>query len=178
MDDKERFLHLKSVNDRIYEQLSYAESKNAILTGLVGAAIFALVNLAIKIDCSEYLWAVIICGLMILSLITSLCIAVSSFIPNLNKNNPAREKNLFFYGDISKFESSKDYLNCVKICDDLEEQIAEQNIAVSKIIGNKHKKFVLALKFSFAGVLLPYYLFWLFITVKNKYGKYLSYRKL
>ena len=41
--------YLKDVNDRIYEQLSYAEAKHAVLIGFIGAAIFALIGIIIDI---------------------------------------------------------------------------------------------------------------------------------
>ena len=162
-DTKEKYLN--SCNDRIYEQLTFAETKNAILSGLLGAAIFGFINLLIDLYSPELLWLVIVLGVSTLSMIIALIISLSSFIPIVSALGG--ERNLYFYGDIAKFNKGKEYLETLEQADNLEVQLAEQNIKVSQIICRKHRKFSIALDFTIAA-LLPFYYFYMIIKLINK----------
>lgn len=157
MSKEELELHeyLKEANDRIYEQLSYAETKHAVLLGFIGAAIFAIVSIIIDLKDSNLLWLQILLGTMAFSMIIPLIISLSSFYPNLKK---LRDNNLYFYGDIGKFKSAEEYIGKFNESSDLDEQLAEQNITVSSIVFSKHKKFKIALQFCIASIFLPYYI--------------------
>ena len=151
---------LKEMNGLIYNQLSYAETKHAVLIGLVGAAIFAIVGIMVDINnpCSQLIIGIQIgLGYVALSLTIALIISLFSFFPKLNKQ---REINLYFYGDIAKYTDAQKYVNDVDESVDLSEQLAEQNIVVAQIIMAKHKKFKIALKITIASLIPPYYLIW------------------
>ena len=165
MDKETKEKHLASCNDRIYEQLTFAETKNAILSGLLGAAIFGFINLIIDLYTPDLLWLIIILGISTLSMIIALIISLSSFIPIVSALGT--EKNLYFYGDVAKFNKGKEYIDALEKAENLDEQLAEQNIKVSQIICRKHKKFSIALDFTIAA-LLPFYYFYMIIKLINK----------
>lgn len=164
MSKEELELHeyLKEANDRIYEQLSYAETKHAVLLGFVGAAIFAIVSIIIDLRDLNLLWLQILLGAMAFSMVIPLVISLSSFYPNLKK---LRDNNLYFYGDIGKFKSAEEYLDKFNESSDLDEQLAEQNITVSSIVSSKHNKFKLALPFCIASIFPPFYTVLLIIVI-------------
>ena len=156
---------LKEMNEIIYNQLSYAETKHAVLIGLVGAAIFAIVGIMVDINnpCSQLIIGIQIgLGYVALSLTIALLISLFSFFPKLNK---LRENNLYFYGDIAKYNDARKYVDDVERSADLEEQLAEQNIVISQIILSKHKKFKIALNITIASLLPPYYLAWAIMAI-------------
>lgn len=162
MENKTNEEYLKETNMRIYEQLSYAEAKHAVLIGLIGAAIFAIVGIIIDLkDNSKLLWLQILLGIMAVSFLITLLISISSFNParsTLNKD----KKNLYFYGDIASFKNGEEYVKYIKEideCGNLTLQLAEQNIIVSKIINRKHDKFQICWHLTIASVFLPYYIF-------------------
>lgn len=155
MTDEELHNHLKEVNDRIYEQLSYAETKHAVLIGFTGAAVFALIGIIIDISEYDLLWLQIVLGVMSFSMLISLVFSLSSFIPNRSKMRPS---NLYFYGDIEKLPNAENYISNINNDNDLNFQLAEQNITVSKIISKKHDKFKIALNLCVASIVLPYYI--------------------
>ena len=165
MDKETKEKYLNACNDRIYEQLTFAETKNAILSGLLGAAIFGLINLLIDLYTPEYLWLAIVLGVSALSMVIALIVSLSSFIPIISALGG--ERNLYFYGDISKFNKGKEYLEVLERADNLDVQLAEQNIKVSQIICRKHRKFSIALDFTIAA-LLPFYFFYMIIKAIKK----------
>ena len=150
--------HLKEANDRIYEQLSYAETKHAVLLGFVGAAIFAIAGIIIELRNSNLLWLQILLGATAFSLVFPLIISLISFFPNRSKLNQERKANLYFYEDIRKFKNAEEYLNKINDSLDLDKQLAEQNITVSTIVSKKHNKFKIALQLCIASIFPPYYL--------------------
>ena len=159
---------LKEMNEIIYNQLSYAETKHAVLIGLVGAAIFAIVGIIVDINnpCSQLIVGIQIgLGYVALSLTVALLISLFSFSPKLKK---LRETNLYFYGDIAKYNDARKYIGDVDGSVDLEEQLGEQNIVVSQIILSKHKKFKIALNITIASLLPPYYLVWAIMAICNR----------
>ena len=94
-DKKQKYLEM--TNNRIYEQLSYAEAKNGVLVGLLSAIILALLGLAFDessekvVDIILYIYS----GILGLSLVISLI----SFFPN---TDPLGKKaNLYFWGNIA-----------------------------------------------------------------------------
>jgi len=157
-DKKDIYTYLKDTNDRVYEQLSYAEAKHAVVIGLMGAALFAIISIIIDIKEFNVLWLQIILGVMSLSLFIAMIVSFSSFYPHRKTLNKQRKRNLFFYGDLAKADNGEDYLYQLKIDDDIDKQLAEQNIVVSRIIERKHVLFQVVLKLSLASMILPYYL--------------------
>ena len=155
--------HLKEVNDRIYEQLSYAETKHAVLLGFIGATIFAIVSIIIDLKDSNLLWLQILLGAMAFSMIIPLIISLSSFYPNRSKLR--ENKNLYFYGDISTFKNVEEYLDKINGALDLNKQLAEQNVTVSSIVSSKHDKFKIALQFCIASIFPPYYIVLIFMLL-------------
>lgn len=159
---------LKEMNGLIYNQLSYAETKHAVLIGLVGAAIFAIVGIMVDINnpCSQLIIGIQIgLGYVALSLTIALIISLFSFFPKLSKQ---RYINLYFYGDIAKYTDAQKYVNDVDESVDLSNQLAEQNIVVSQIIMAKHKKFKIALNITIASLIPPYYIIWATMEICNK----------
>lgn len=169
---------LKFMNDRIYEQLSYAEAKNAVLVGLVGAALFSIIGIIVDINnpCSRLIIGIqIALGCVALQFAIALLISLFSFLPNLSKQYPIRKTNNYFYGDIAAYSDAKQYVADMENSEDLEEQLAEQNIIVSRIILAKHAKFKIALNITIASLIPPYYLAWAIMAicrkVSRKHGK-------
>lgn len=162
--------YLKDINNRIYEQLSYAEAKHAVLIGFIGAAIFALIGIIIDIGASSLnlLWLQIWIGVIVGLLILPLGVSFSSFYPNLNKKGTDKSNNLYFYGDISKYKSVQLYLDEIANCSNIEHQLASQNIQVSSIITKKHFKFILALNLCLASVFPLHYIGTIFLMKKQQ----------
>ena len=150
--------HLKEVNDRIYEQLSYAETKHAVLLGFIGVALFAIVSIIIELRDLDLIWLQILLSVMAGSLVFPLIISLASFFPNRSKLNQERKANLYFYEDVQKFKDAEEYLDKINDSLDLDKQLAEQNITVSSIVSKKHNKFKIALHLCVASIFPPYYL--------------------
>lgn len=162
---------LSEANDIIYSQLSYAEAKNAVLIGLVGAAIFSIVGIIVDINdpCSKLIIGIqIALGCIALQFTVALLISLFSFLPNLGKQSAVRKNNQYFYGDIATYKDAKQYVSEVDDSGDLEEQLAEQNIIVSKIIMAKYAKFKIALNITIASLIPPYYLVWAIMAICRK----------
>lgn len=157
VEKEERDNYLKETNDRIYEQLSYAEAKHAVLIGFVGAAIFSIIGIVIDLRDTGPLWLQIWLGVIAATLLAPLIISFLSFYPN-TKALKADRKNLYFYGDIAKYGDAEVYLSDIGKNEELNTHLAEQNIKVSSIVMNKHKKFTIALKLCAASIFPPYYL--------------------
>ena len=150
--------YLQFMNEKIYSQLSYAEAKHAVLSGLVGAALFALIGVIIDIGGLGVCWLQIILGIMALSMVATLTVSISSFYPFNKTLNINRKYNLFYYGDIAKIRNGAEYREIIDKTEDEDDQLSEQNILISQIIMRKHKMFVIALNLLFASIFLPYYL--------------------
>lgn len=167
MEKEERDRCLKEANDRIYEQLSYAEAKHAVLIGFVGAAIFSIVGIIIDLRNDNLLWLQIWLGVIAATLLPPLIISFLAVYPNTKvlKNN---KRNLYFYGDIAKYKNADSYLSDINKCGDLNTHIAEQNIMVSSIVIKKNKKFSIALKLCAASLFPPYYLVIFLKLIINK----------
>lgn len=162
--------YLKDVNDRIYEQLSYAEAKHAVLIGFIGAAIFALIGIIIDIGTNSLnlLWLQIWIGVIVGLLILPLGVSLSSFSPNTKKKDTGKGNNLYFYGDISKYKSVELYLDEIINCSDIERHLASQNMQVSLIITKKHSKFILALNLCFASFFPLHYIGTVILMIKHQ----------
>ena len=165
MENKDKENYLKMCNDRIYEQLTYAETKNAILSALLGATIFGIIGIIMDLNVEVFLWLIIVLGVSMLSMVVALIISLSSFVPVVSTLNSKR--NLYFYGDIANYKDGIEYLEAVDNSKSLEEQLADQNIKVSQIICRKHKKFSLALNFTIASILPIYYIYMIIKAVRN-----------
>ncbi len=156
--EQEKKDYLENSNNRIYEQLSYAEAKNGVLIGLLGAAIIALINLALEetLDWRISLILYILSGVFMISLIVSIC----SFFPNTKALT--KKRNIYFWGDIAGLENAEEYKAWLEDESvNLEDQLAEQNIQVSRIIRRKHKMFSIALKIMLSGLIPPLIIFYL-----------------
>ncbi len=145
-------------NNIIYGQLTYAETKNGVLIGFLGAAIIALLTLAFDemtgktIDIILYAYSAIL-GV---ALFCSLC----SFFPNTNTLN--NKRNLYFWGDIANFQNADDYEKVFfQEEKDLEKHLANQNIQVSRIIKRKNKLFAIALQIVSVALFPPTLFFFL-----------------
>lgn len=171
MDINDRIDYLKNINDRIYEQLAYAETKNGIMIGLLTAILGVIAGVfiaGIQLCC----WLEIYFWLIFATFTIALIVCIFSFFPVLRtlKNTP--KPNLFFYGDLAKLNSVEEYEYQITNCADIATHIEVQNIQVSKIIIRKHKCFKISLHFIMAGVLLPIYLIYLIVMlVKTKKTK-------
>lgn len=172
MNEDNKLEYLKSMNERVYEQLSYAETKNGILLGLLTAIIGVLVSTLvgdIDIPCGLKIYLAILTATFSISLISCLL----SFFPNLKvlKNSP--NPNLYFYGDLAKFDTTDAYDDNIEKTQDRIMHLEAQNIHVSKIIMRKHRFFTIAIHCIFAGLVLPLYLgfiIWSYIE-KHKNSK-------
>lgn len=151
MEYQQKLNYYKEANDRIYEQLTFAEAKNGVLIGLYTAIIFGLINLFFEcLPC----WAEIVLGISLGLMAIGLIISILSFIPNIKTLN--NEKNLYFWGDISKIHNFKEYENCLNKKEGLFEDLASQNIHVAKIVAKKNKLFSISINFLFIAVFPPH----------------------
>lgn len=163
--------YLQFMNEKIYSQLSYAEAKNTVLSGLVGAALFALIGVIIDIGDLGLCWLQIILGVMAASMVATLIVSLASFYPFNKTLNPNRKYNFFFYGDIAKICNGAEYIEKIDDIEDGSVQLAEQNILISKIIMRKHNMFVIALNLLFASIFLPYYLVLIVFLIMHQIKK-------
>ena len=164
MKDKKQE-YLEATNNRIYEQLSYAEAKNGVLVGLLGAVILALLGLAFDEKTGKI--ADIILYIFSGMLGLSLSISLMSFFPN---TDPLGKKpNLYFWGNIAAFSNEEEYLKSFEDKkDELEDQLARQNIQVARIIRRKHMLFSLSLKIIAIAIFPPLIIYFL---IKGILGK-------
>lgn len=98
MDENNSIYNLDNQLERSVEWVKYAETKNAIAIGLLGAAFIDV--------CKIETWASVCGKILIISLAIQLVLLVCSFIPRFSsplclKRNLA-EMNFHYYGDISK----------------------------------------------------------------------------
>lgn len=98
MDENNSIYNLDNQLERSVEWVKYAETKNAIAIGLLGAAFIEV--------CKIETWASVCGKILIISLAIQLVLLVCSFIPRFSsplclKRNQA-EMNFHYYGDISK----------------------------------------------------------------------------
>ncbi len=155
--NEENYTYLKDANDRIYEQLTYAEAKHAVVIGLLGAAIFAIIGIIIDIFDSNLMWLQILLGIMAFSMLIAIIVSLSSFYPDRKKIKNAEKSNLFFYSDIAQISDGEKYIQQLGQAD-INKHLAEQNIKVAQIIEQKHRKFRIVLNLLLASILLPYYI--------------------
>ena len=163
MEEKSQHEYLMDANNRIYEQLTYAETKHAVLIGLLGASVFAIIGIVIDLSGANLKWLQILLGCVAALMFLPLIVSIVSFFPN--RRTLEKSKNLYFYGDVGKYKNSDTYLNDVNSAQDLDNHLARQNIVVSKIITKKHDKFVLALHLCLASIFPLHYIGTLIITI-------------
>lgn len=145
MDESKIKLQLEELhkaNEIIYGQLTFAEAKNGVLVALLGAGIVSL--LVWSFDGNTPCWFSIVLWCISAILIIGLLLSLVSFIPSTRTLNPIR-KNHFFWGDIAKYDSSKEYLHSFSDEQSIIDDLAQQNIQVSRIIARKNKLFRAAL---------------------------------
>lgn len=161
MDNEKKYNYYKEANDRIYEQLNFAEAKNGVLVGLYTAIIFGLINLFFEcLPC----WGKIILSISLGFMAIGMIICILSFIPNVKtlKN----ERNLFFWGDIAKLSDFNEYDSLINKEEILLESLAKQNIHVAKIVAKKNKIFSISINYLFAGIFPLHIIGAIIITIK------------
>ena len=80
MDINDRIDYLKNINDRIYEQLAYAETKNGIMIGLLTAILGVIAGVfiaGIQLCC----WLEIYFWLILATFTIALIVCIFSFFP-------------------------------------------------------------------------------------------------
>ncbi len=158
---------LHKMNDIVYGQLTFAEAKNGVLVGLLGAGIVSL--LIWSFDCGTPCWLSITLWCISTILMISLLLSLASFIPNTRTLHQGK-KNDFFWGDIARYSNSEDYLQSFSDKQAMIEDLAQQNIQVSRIIARKNKLFRAAVYCVL--IILP---FGIFITIVHIFMKLHSY---
>lgn len=140
---------LHKMNDIIYGQLTFAETKNGVLIGLLGAGIVSL--LIWSFDCGTPCWLSITLWCISAILMVGLLLSLASFIPSTKTLRPVK-KNNFFWGDIAKYGSSEDYLQSFSDEQSMIDDLAQQNIQVSRIIARKNRLFCWAIYVTLVGL--------------------------
>jgi len=142
--ENEKYELIKQMNDRIYEQLTFDEAKNGILTGLLGGGVAAILSSLSEIPC-ELQWLkiylLIVGGLFILAM----CISLISLLPNTKKLNSKRVNNAF-WGDVADLTDVAKYLD--DVTKNPLQDLAEQNMHVARIVTRKQLFFKVALEIS------------------------------
>ena len=162
MDNEKKYSYYKEANDRIYEQLTFAEAKNGILIGLYTAIIFGLINLFFEcLPC----WSKIILSISLVLMAVGLFICLLSFVPNVKTHK--NERNLFFWGDIAKLRDFNEYDDLIDKEEILLENLAKQNIHVAKIVAKKNKIFSISINYLFAGIFPLHIIGAIIITIKT-----------
>ncbi|MCI1735272.1 MAG: DUF5706 domain-containing protein [Bacilli bacterium] len=150
--EKEAFENQKSVLEKesaiIYDQLTFVDNKcnfvfaaSIALLAAAFAALFGLLGtgyLELHYDPQNFtLWFLF--TYWILGFLGSSLISLYAIRPNLSKNTGDRDKNIFFFGDISTINSYSEFRNaiCTK---QLLENLLNENIQVSKIVTEKNKR--------------------------------------
>lgn len=158
--ENEKYELIKLMNDRIYEQLNYAEAKNGILTGLLGGGVAAMLSSLPEISC-ELRWLkiylLIVGGLFILAM----CISLISFLPNTKKLDNKRV-NYMFWGDVAAQTDVAKYLN--DVTKNPIQDLAEQNMHVARIVTRKQLFFKVALKISLFALCPIVFIVYLIVT--------------
>jgi len=160
---------LKDIFENVNNLLKFAEAKNGIIIALNATVIFGIFKLGVlSLDTSSILnWYLYI---TIFMLLTSLIIALLSFVPKLKYpylsfEKPLETDNLLYFGDIAKYTPTqykkhcekiiklddKDYQNNCKLTDDYINQI----VINSKITFIKFKQFEIAIWFTLSAILTP-----------------------
>jgi hypothetical protein len=166
MEDMKSFLH--QTYSMILERLRYAEAKNTIVVTLLGVLIvgaFRIYNetpdrsLAITV----YFW------LFLSFSVIAICIALSSFMPNLKLHylyktkDPLSTDSLIYYEHISKFNDAKSYVDTVNHIyfndeaapGNLDYDIGTQIILNSRSVYRKSLLSYYAIVFSICAILTP-----------------------
>jgi hypothetical protein len=164
MNKEQKGEQLKNMLDRVYEQLSYAETKNGVLLGVFGAIIAILAGFVVAdIPCWLKIYLGIIAGIFLCGML--LCIW--SFFPNTSTIEDSPRPNFYFWGDMASFKSPQDFLNKIENCENIDEHILAQCVQVSRIIRRKHRFFVNALHILVAGILPPFWITWGITVIKK-----------
>lgn len=147
---------LNIIFDNVNEWLKFAESKNAVIIGLNGAAIFSLIS---TFSCMFSLkgWLSTSGILVVLLLLLSTTVSLLSFIPNLkmmrlpsiNSNNAP--VNIIYFGSIAILEHDEFIMKVAGLMkvsmdsvSDLDRQYAKQIVNNSRIALLKYRFFTLA----------------------------------
>ena len=141
---------VKNANDRIYEQLTFAEAKNGVLLGLLTAVILGIANF-IDYD-KNPLWLFIYFVIAIISMGLGVLLCALSFVPNKKTLDKSPSPNLYFWGDIANFKNVDEYNKALSNVEDDFDHLEAQNIQVPRIIARKYCFFNYALHMFIAGV--------------------------
>ncbi len=161
MDIEQKNENLKNMLDRVYEQLSYAETKNGVLLGVFGAIAAILAGFIVAdIPC----WLMIFLGITAIVFLAGMLICIWSFFPNTKVLDGSPRPNFYSWIDMANFKNTKDFLDNIEDTENFDEHILAQCIQVSRIIRRKHHFFVNALYILVAGIFPP---FWIFFAVKT-----------
>lgn len=147
---------IKNANDRIYEQLTFAEAKNGVLLGLLSAVIFGIANF-IDYD-KNPLWLFIYFVIAIISMGLGVLFCAFSFIPNQKTLDKSPSPNLYFWGNIANFKNIEEYNKALSDIEDDLDHLQAQNIQVSRIIARKYHFFNCALHLFIAGIFPVYWI--------------------
>ena len=140
---------MKELNTACYEMVSHCETKSSILSaidlGVITAitAVYGSNEFYASSMCKWYWWVMAIYfGLACLGSLLSLIFCLSSLMSKIQKD---KSNNIFYYKDVSKM-STDEYL---KIIDDkkINEDMAIENIQLSKVVLHKYQLFNIALYF-------------------------------
>ena len=175
MKNKEEYL--KETNNKVYEQLAYAETKNGVLAGILGAVLFAIVGI-ISIENLLY-WARICFAVIGGTLFIAFIIILLSFLPNTKVLKGSPTQNLYFWGSIAEFDDIGEYEEAIEKYENVNEHLEAQNIQVAKIIKRKYKFFNIAIRIAFAA-LMPLYWFcivWTILTILRRKIRQLKRKK-
>ena len=167
MEKEDKLSYYKEVNERIYEQLTFAEAKNGVLTGLFTATIFGIASY-IFTDIPS--WLTIVLGISLSFMFIGLILCIISFIPDARtlKN----KRNLYFWGDISKFSSSEEYDEALEDNSlDLSNEIAAQNIQVSRIVKRKNMLFNISINFFITSIIPLHIIGTIIVIIKQLKNK-------
>ena len=161
---------LKDIFENVNNLLKFAEAKNGVIIALNSMIIFGVFKLDIlSLDTSSILnWYLYIAIFM---LVTSLIIALLSFVPKLKYpylsfEKPLETDNLLYFGDIAKYtptQYKKHFEKIIKLDDkeeyqnnhNLTDDYINQIVINSKITFIKFKQFEIAIWFTLSAILTP-----------------------
>jgi hypothetical protein len=168
MEDETMKYSVQDVNDRLYDQIVYAETKNAIFVGLFGAAIFAVISLDPDGQVIFEFWKWYFLGVLAIGLGVTLL----SFMPQTGKTNSNQPSNPYFWKDIMAFVSVAEYRKAIDQSQtSIESLLMEQNLYLAAIVNRKHVFFKSTLAILFGGIFPPFFLFLFFKFLESEICK-------
>jgi hypothetical protein len=167
MEDMKSFLY--QTYSMILERLRYAEAKNTIVVTLLGVLVIGAFRIydetpSRPLIATAYFWIFLVFAIM------AICIALSSFMPNLKlqylykTKDPLSTDSLIYYEHISKFNDAKSYVDAVNrtyfsgeaVSGNLEYDLGAQIILNSRSVYRKSLLSYYAIVFSMCAILTPF----------------------